>query len=476
MNFNKLKFALKIATLSIFSLQMLWAYPGFGKKINPELTESCSQCHVAFPKLRLYGRTTREIGYNVPVTKSDDESWIKSIYRAIPIGFRGKLDLADSNNGKSMLSLVQILSSGTMLNNKVTWWYHKHLYDTEGDLDSKTIDADKFVPFNEGQPHEFWFQYNYSTAVNLRFGMFELPFWFSPVKTRVGESDYLYYGASGNPDMTGTLAGPQFGFALNGYLGKGSSEDDWGAETEDNYAEGYNYAFAMTNGKGVFPNGFDFLADADGPDMAINTFYGRFTKKEAAYAAGLWALTGKVEVTAAGHDMDAETEMYYRLGSDLDLFLRGDDINLYGSFVYGKDVNRDFVGGLVGYEHLLRPKILGQVRWDGVFFISGEITPEEDDDGHGGHKVYTQENKTGSSASVRAKTGDAFNQTSEDAGGHAHGAMIMDDASSISAGIFYLPLSNVRIGLEYVYQLNGDIGKDINGRGGMGIFQIQFGF
>ncbi len=459
MKVKYLKSTLKIVILGLFSTQLVLAYPGFGKKINPSITKSCSQCHVAFPKLRLYGRTTREIGYQVPVTEADD-GLIKSLFRSIPVGFRGKLDLADSDNGKSKLSLVQIISSGTLLDNKLSWWYHKHLYDIEDDKDSKLFNQDKLIPLNEGQPHEAWVQYNRSTALNVRAGMFELPFWFSPIKTKVGESDYLAYGSSGNPDMSGTLAAPQFGIALNGYLSKGSSEDDWGDESEDNYAEGYNYAIAVTNGKPEFPQD---------SDMTFNTFFGRITKKNSTYATGLWALTGKAEFAQedehAGHDMEnmeigeenVDSKRYYRFGADIDLFIKGDNVNLFGSFVYGNDINRDFVGGLIGYDHLILPKLFGSVRWDGVFFINGDAMTETVDT-HGGDDHGEEDGHA------------------DEGGGHAHGAMIMDDANSISAGIFYLPLSNVRVGFEYVYQLNGDIGKDIHGKGGKGIFQIQFGF
>lgn len=441
--------------LVMFSSQIISAYPGFGKKINPVLIQSCGQCHVAFPKLRLYGRTTREIGYQVPIAESDD-GLIKSIYRSVPIGIRGKMDVADTDNGKSMLTLVQFLSSGTVLNDKVAWWFHKHLYDIEDDQDSKLFDTKKIIPLNEGQPHEAWLQYNHSTALNVRAGVFELPFWFSPVKTKVGESDYLAFGANGNPDMSGTLASPQFGIALNGYLSKGTSEDDWG-ESEDNYAEGYNYAITVTSGKAEFPQN---------SELSMNTFFGRITKKEYSYAAGLWALAGKAEITHQNEHNDhlmksVETssenvhfERYYRFGTDIDLFIRGDDINIYGSLVYGNDIDRDFVGGFLGYDHLFHPKIFGLVRYDGVFFISGDAMGEMDN--------------------PHDENGDDHGE--EENGGHAHGVMIMDDASSFSAGIFYLPFANVRVGFEYVYQLNGNIGQDIHDIGGKGIFQIQFGF
>jgi len=169
--------------------------------------------------------------------------------------------------------------------------------------------------------------------------------------------------------------------------------------------------------------------------------------------------------------------MYYRLGSDFDLFLKGDDVNLYGSFVYGKDVDRDFVGGLGGYEHLLRPKIFAQVRWDGVFFIGDAPMPADDDgDGHGGHKISSAEDNLGDMPSILSKTVQVLDEHDGMGGGHAHGAMIMDDASSISAGIFYMPYANLRVGLEYVYQLKGDIGKGIEDKGGVGMLQIQFGF
>ncbi|MEE8436820.1 MAG: hypothetical protein V3S22_00645 [Candidatus Neomarinimicrobiota bacterium] len=481
------KFSRIIFILSVFAVQCIWAYPGFGKKINPSVTKSCSQCHVAFPKLRLYGRTIREIGYNVPVTEIEDEGLMKSIYRAIPIGIRGKLDLAGTDNGKSMLSLVQILSSGTIFNNKVSWWYHKHLYDIEGDKNSKLFDRDKFVPFNEGQPHEIWVQYNYSTALNFRAGMFELPFWLSPVKTKLGESEFLCHGASGNPDMSGNLAVPQFGLALNGYLGKRVSDDDWGDEPDENFVEGYNYAFTATNGKVGFPRGFDFLSDRNGSKMIFDTFFGRITKKNAWYAAGIWALAGKAGTAAedenGGHDMEnmdsntesMDTRMYYRLGTDIDIFLKGDDINLYGDFIYGNDIDRDFVGGMIGYDHLIYPKILGLVRWSGVFFINGE--PPLDDDGENGHAHKSGIDKeAGTIFEIRGKAIDTMAALAGDDGGHAHGAMIMDDANSISFGIYYMILANLRIGVDYVYQLNGDIGKDIQGRAGIGIMQIQFGF
>lgn len=255
--------------------------------------------------------------------------------------------------------------------------------------------------------------------------------------------------------MSGTLASPQFGIALNGYLSKGISEDDWG-ESEDNYAEGYNYAITVTDGKAEFPQN---------SDVTLNTFYGRITKKEYSYAAGLWALTGKAEIThedehddhvmksVESSDENVDFQRYYRLGADIDLFIRGDDVNLYSSFVYGNDINRDFVGGLIGYDHLILPKLFGFVRYDGVFFINGD-TMEDLDDPHD-------------------EDGDDHGE--EESGGHAHGVMIMDDASSFSAGIYYLSFANVRIGFEYVYQFNGNIGKDIHDKGGKGIFQIQFG-
>ncbi|MFQ6607655.1 MAG: hypothetical protein ACE5EE_03850 [Fidelibacterota bacterium] len=464
MKFGKFSSFLKINKmifiLSLFLTQLIFAYPGFGKKINPVLTQSCNQCHVAFPKLRLYGRTIREIGYQVPVAEVEDESLIKSIYRSVPIGVRGKIYLAHTDNGKPRLDLLQLLSSGTVFNNKVSWWYHKHLYDVEGDKDNKVIDSDKFVPLNEGQPHELWFQYNYSTAINFRAGMFELPFWLSPIKTKIGESEYLCHEATGNPDMTGTLASPQFGLAINGYLGKRTTEDDWGEEEEENFIEGYNYAFAVTNGKAEFPKGFDFLSDSEGSSMDLNTFFGRVTKKNSWYAVGIWALTGKSKIVheddhdTGDMDMHGETtanQRYYRLGTDFDLYIRGDDVNLYGDFVYGNDVNRDFIGWLLGYDNLVLPKLLGLIRWTGVSFLNGD-NPSEIHNEHEGEDDHTE------------------------GGGHVHGAMIMDNASSLSAGIFYLIYNNIRLGFEYEYQLYGDIGKDIHGKGGQGIIQIQFGF
>ena len=427
-------FAVILFAWGLLTPKRLEAYPGFGKKINPELSQSCMSCHVVYPKLRLYGKTIREIGYNVPVNESE-EGGLKKLYRALPLALRAKVDITDDQietglNAKE----IQLLSGGNAFNNRISWWFHKHI-----------VEDNEFVSLTEGIPHESWLQYNQADALHVRMGMFELPLWFSPSKTKVSEIPYLYYGTTTNEGNLGLLSGPQFGIQANGHIGKGSAaEDEWGAKEDDNYAEGYNYAVSVTNGETSFEGDF-------------NTIFGRITRKNPLYSIGIFALTGSGEVMGMeamdhadedheDHETEAanqevQKEVYYRIGTDMDLYLRGDDASLHGSFAYGKDFERNYLGGFVGYDHLIKRKLFLSLRYDAVRFTGDEHHQEDHQNDHemepDGHEAA-----------------------------HIHGEIISDNANSVSLGIHYLLYGNVRIGMDYRYGVDGVDSK--------GMLQLQF--
>ena len=395
------------------------AYPGFGKKVDASLGNSCSRCHVVFPKLRLYGRTTREIGYKVPSTEFP-EPMMMEMYRMLPLAVRGKVDVVDTESDESVkMGELQILSSGNALSDKFSWWFHKHI-----------MEGNEFVPLNEGTPHESWLQYNQSDKVHVKLGMFELPMWYSWSKTKISELDYLYYSTTTNADNFGIIAAPQFGIQANGTFSFASAdEDDWGDE-DDSILEGYNYAVSITNGETSFAG-------------QVNTFFGRLTRKQPGYSFGLFSLaalyeppeeTGHVHGDAAS----PEKSVIFRMGVDAQKYVKGDDITLNGSVAYGKDADRNFIGGFAGYEQLLAKKLFVYGRFDAVYFTS-EAPPED-------HSTMDMDH------------GNA----------HVHGAVITDNAYAGCLGLAYLVWGNVRLTGEYRYGIEGIDSK--------GLVQLQFAF
>ncbi|MCH7498285.1 MAG: hypothetical protein IH971_10595 [Candidatus Marinimicrobia bacterium] len=396
----------------------LAAYPGFGKKIDASLSNSCGKCHVVYPKLRAYGKTVREIGYNVPSGAFDDGG-LKRLYRSLPLALRGKVDMFNAEKPAGVnLSELQLISGGNTLSNKLSWWFHKHV-----------MEDNELVSLTTGMPHEAWLQFNASDAVHLRAGMFELPLWFSWSKTKVSELDYLYYTTTTNSDNFGLMAAPQFGLQAYGtFAFAAADEDDWG-EVDDTNQEGYNYALSLTNGETAFT-------------PAVNTFFGRITRKKPDYAVGLFMLAGIQAAPAEddhGDDAMAHAEeqggRYYRLGADGELYLRGDDATVYASAAYGQDVERAFVGGFVGYDQLVGRKIFLTARLDGVRFTAA--------DEHAG-----------------------MDMTGEEDGAHIHGTVISDNALAACFGLYYLAMGNLRLGIDYRYGLTGIDNKSM--------LQLQF--
>lgn len=412
-----------IVAATILAPGTLHAYPGFGKKVDPSLRNSCSRCHVVFPKLRLYGRTTREIGYKVP-TMDFPEPILMEMYRKLPLAVRGKVDIIDTElAGGARINELQLLSSGNVFGDKVSWWFHKHI-----------LEGNEFVPLSEGTPHEVWLQYNQSDKLHLRAGMFELPMWYSWSKTKISELGYLYYGTTTNEDDFGVIAAPQFGIQANGTFSLGSNdEDDWGDE-DDSMLEGYNYAVSITNGETSFQG-------------TANTFFGRITRKQPGYALGLFSMAARYEANAdTDHahgtpDAAPEKAWIFRLGLDAQKYLRGDNLTLNGSIVYGQDAERNFIGGFGGYEQLLYEKLFIFGRLDAVFFTSA-APPDEHDDMD-------------------------MDMDDEDAHG-AHGAIITDDAYAACFGMAYMFWGNVRLTGEYRYGFSGIDSK--------GLVQLQFAF
>lgn len=418
--------------------QKIDAYPGFGKKMVLDMKTSCQTCHVGFPKLNSYGERIKAMGYDVPEYEpTEDEKHDMSAffraYRKAPVAIRVKSDAVNgdvrSGDVSDGLRAVQLLSAGNALNNKLSWWFHKHI-----------VENNELVSLFEGAPHEAWLQYNRSDALRIRVGMFELPLWFSPSKTKLSELGYLYYGATTNDDNLGLLSAPQFGVQAYGHIAKKpSDEDDWWSEpAETDYTQGYNYAVSVTNGRNSFESNF-------------STVFGRITKKHPVLSTGLYALAGvkKTEVAVDGVDEDhhgdesgghhdesdedsgveVKRDVYYRLGADLDMRWNGDRSNVYGSFVYGKDFDNTFVGGFLGYDQLV-DKLLFTLRWDMVGFLSNPATDHNEED-HGGHHE------------------DHGDEGDHHSGGHMHGDLIQDDAIAYSFGAYYLIWQNVRVGGEY---------------------------
>lgn len=264
----------------------LSAYPGFGRKMNPSLTESCSTCHVVFPELKLYGRTIKENGYNVPVYEGD-YGVVRRVYHEIPAALRGKVELAGSGTESGVtVKELQLLSAGNLWKNRISWWFHKHVMEDNG-----------WVSLNEGVPHESWLQFNASDALHVRVGMFELPLWFSPSKTKLSEIEYLYYGAAANEDNAVTLFAPQFGIQANGHIGM-PSDDIWDEGIGDDYSTGYNYAVSLTNGQSSFEPG-------------LNSVFARITRKDPRYSAGVFVAGGWNREGAEG---ETAHKTYYRVG------------------------------------------------------------------------------------------------------------------------------------------------------------------
>ncbi len=406
-------------------------YPGYGKKIGASLGNSCQTCHVVFPKLKLYGKTVREIGYSVPGTDFPAPTFWGKIYRSLPLGVRGKIDFngADQESPVSLPAL-QLLSAGNMANDKISWWFHKHV-----------VEDNEIVPLNSGMPHEFWVQFNQSDKLHIRAGMFELPMWFSWAKTKVSEVGYLYYGSSTNEGNFGLISAPQFGIQANGTFNIASNdEDDWG-EPEDSNLEGYNYAISITNGETSWKR-------------QINTFYGRITKKLPGAAVGIFSLTAIQKIApeadhahgAEEQAVETESKLIYRMGLDGELNMRGDALSAYGSLAYGGDVDRNFVGGFVGVDYLISPKIFIFSRLDGVLFMGAP--PEEEHDMAGMDMDMDMDH--------------------EEEAAHLHGDVISDDAAGLSVGLAYMIVGNIRLGAEYRY--------GVKGIANTGMIQLQFAF
>ena len=124
-----LSFMAVLFTSAMMAPAALAAYPGYGKRIDPSLSNSCRTCHVVYPKLRLYGKTVREIGYNVPLGEFDDPVLTK-IYRNLPMAIRGKIDILDPAQGSPVsVNELQILSGGNAFNDRFSWWFHKHIME-----------------------------------------------------------------------------------------------------------------------------------------------------------------------------------------------------------------------------------------------------------------------------------------------------------------------------------------------------------
>ena len=173
-----------------------------------------------------------------------EESIIRRFLIYFPVAGRFEIDAINSGpselKGDVNVRDAQLISGGSILNNKVSWWFHKHV-----------VQANEFISLFAGTLHEMWGQYNLRfskndvTRVSLRYGMSELPLAFSPSKTMLSEIPYAIYNAALGANKF-TLSTPEYGFAVLATKMGG-----------DNYNQvKANAQMAVGNGKAECSSGF----------------------------------------------------------------------------------------------------------------------------------------------------------------------------------------------------------------------------
>lgn len=450
-----------LALLFVLSLSQAQAYPWFARR----LVDNCNKCHVSFPKTNDYGWYVKTTGYELP--KMDytglEESPVKRFFRYFPAAVRFKVDAINSNpssmEGDVNIRLAQFISGGSIFNNSVSWWLHKHL-----------VENNEFEKPFEGLPHEMWGQYNLHfgksnvNRLSLRYGMSELPLRFSPSKTMLSEFEYAIYNAMmGGSSLM--LSMPQYGVGIKG-LRLGGDNFNEVKSTLD---------VAFFNGVGDFSSSdFTQVFGRVGTSLG-KTMVGAFT------IFGSRELPMAMDDHADGDHADepghAEAEPaamtvdngYLRLGLDFDSNVTA-TINIYGLAMVARDNNPlalaeansgKFYGGFLGLDYCPTEKLMFSWRYDLVRF-NGLPAADEHLDEHGDeHSEDPMDGGMDMDADAHGATG----------GGHAHGDMVNSDTDAMVFGLQFLPLRNyyqVRLTTEYRHGFGGQDNKLIAG--------LQFAF
>lgn len=451
---NKL-FPISVLTLILilgYSLSDAYSYPWFARR----LVDNCNKCHVAFPKTNDYGKFVKATGYELPSIEYTglEESLLKRFLRYLPVAVRFKVDAVNSDPGQMEGDLnvrtSQLLSGGSILDNRVSWWFHKHI-----------IEDNEFIDLFSGLPHEMWGQYNLKFGkndlkrVSVRYGMSELPLHFSPAKTDLSEMEYAVYNAmlGQSPVM---LSSPQFGAVLKGLKLGG---------------EGYNkiqstFDLAFVNGLGDFSSHeftkvFGRVATTIGKTMVSAFTYIGSNHIPAAAAPDEHAEEGGHE---DGHASEPATvnDNFLRLGADFDLNV-APMFNIYGLALYGRDSNPlgmatstsgNYYGGFLGLNYNPTERFMISMRYDAVRF--GDLPGMQGMPGMG-HDEQAEEGG-------HEEGGEHGDEQS--GGGHMHGEMVTSNTDAMVFGLnFLLPVPNdqLRLTTELRLGFSGQSDKVIVG-------------
>ncbi len=425
---------LVLGMLFIGQTDIAHSYPWFARR----LVDSCNKCHTAFPQNNDYGQYVKYSGYELPQMSYDglEEPIIRRFLRYFPVAGRFEIDAINSGpselRGDVNVREAQLISGGSILNNKVSWWFHKHV-----------VEENEFVSLFEGTPHEMWGQYNLRfskndvTRVSLRYGMSELPLAFSPSKTMLSEIPYAIYNAALGANNF-TLSIPQYGFAVFATKMGG-----------DNYNQVKAYAqLAVVNGKPEFSSGF-------------SNIFGRASVPIGRASLGTFAYFGSNDLPMAmdhhDNEMGEESEdsmdemmmgnSFHRLGLDFTCSI-APNANFYALALYGRDSNPlafaesqagRFFGGFAGLDYFMNERLMLQFRYDGVRF-DGPTVEQHDDQ-------MSEENE------------DSMDDMEhEGEGGHMHSALVTADLDDIVLGLHFIPFKQferLKLVTEYKFGLKG---------------------
>lgn len=429
-------FVIGVMIAVFFALHLstdLYAYPWFARR----LVDNCNKCHVSFPKTNDYGWYVKSTGYELPKISYNGlaESPIKRAFRYLPVAVRFKLDAFNSApsdlKGDLTFREIQLISGGSIFNNKVSWWFHKHM-----------VEDNNAVNLFDGTPHEMWAQYNvkfgqsYVNRLGLRYGMSELPLRFSPSKTKVSEIGYAIYNATLGENSF-TFSNPQYGIGLKGLRLGG-----------DNFNEVKStFDLALVNGQGDFStHKFNQVFGRIGTTIA-NTMVGAFTYVGSQNLPMLMEEhTEEGEAPADEHTEELMTvdNNFYRLGFDFDMNITP-MFNIYGLALYGRDSNPlglqvansgNYYGGFIGMDYCPNERLMFQWRFDVVRF--GSLPAVE-------HHEHNEEM--------------AMDEGHDSGGhGHMHGELVTSNTDAMVFGFQFLPLPNfyqLRLTTEYRVGLRG---------------------
>ncbi len=430
--------ALLVGILLLHSVGNVYAHPWFARR----LVVNCNTCHDAFPKTNDYGWYFKSTGYQSPPFSYDglEESPLRRFLRYFPIGARFKVDAINSEpsdvEGNLTFREIQLIGGGTVLDNTISWWLHKHIV-AENDV----------VSLFDGAAHEMWVQQNYrlgkadATRVNLRFGMSELPMRFSPSKTNISEVGYAIYNAAlGENNFT--LSTPQYGVYLNITRLGGLSYQ----EVKSNFSLGF------VNGVGeVFPNKLTEVFGRMSTAFS-KTMIGAFTYVGSNSLALAMDEHGEEGQEEHEHVAELTDNNFYRVGLDLDANVTW-SLNIFALALYGRDsnafglqqsVSANYYGGFIGADFVPNERLLLSARFDLVRF--GDLPEAEEHDEHG-EEMVMEEDEHGAE------------EEEHGSGGHGHhGSLVTSNTDAMVFGLHFLPFpkfQQLRLTAEYRLAFRG---------------------